>query len=147
MLSYTEQSDFWNHGCLKVSSSTFVMFFQTVYTHGTHGIALLFFHKTMPLSKFAPTWTGVEKGDIFVIDMLGFVCLYVKNLSKTATLKKTKNWYQDQLSQCNLVHVHSGPVAVFLFARFSKYSKTCVKRPLSKSPKTGFQDQLSLNAG
>ena len=26
-------------------------------------------------------------------------------------------------------------------------SKTCVKRPLSKRPKVGFQDQLSLNAG
>ena len=26
------------------------------------------------------------------------------------------------------------------------YSKTCVKRPLSKRTKTGFQDQLSLNA-
>ena len=27
------------------------------------------------------------------------------------------------------------------------YSKTCVKRPISKRPKIGFQDQLSLNAG
>ena len=27
------------------------------------------------------------------------------------------------------------------------YSKTCVKRPLSKRLKNGFQDQLSLNAG
>ena len=27
------------------------------------------------------------------------------------------------------------------------YRKTCVKRPLSKEPKIGFQDQLSLNAG
>ena len=27
------------------------------------------------------------------------------------------------------------------------YSKTCVKRPLSKRSKIGFQDQLSLNAG
>ena len=29
----------------------------------------------------------------------------------------------------------------------STYSKTCVKRPLSKRPKFGFQNQLSLNAG
>ena len=29
----------------------------------------------------------------------------------------------------------------------SAYSKTCVKRPLSKRLKVGFQDQLSLNAG
>ena len=27
------------------------------------------------------------------------------------------------------------------------YSKTCVKRPLSKRPKIGFQDQFLLNAG
>ena len=27
------------------------------------------------------------------------------------------------------------------------YSKTCVKRPLSKRPKIGFQDRLSLYAG
>ena len=27
------------------------------------------------------------------------------------------------------------------------YRKTCVKRPLSKRPKIGFHDQLSLNAG
>ena len=27
------------------------------------------------------------------------------------------------------------------------YSKTCVKRPLSKRPKIGFQDQLLLKAG
>ena len=27
------------------------------------------------------------------------------------------------------------------------YSKTCVKRPLSKRPKVGFQHQLSLNVG
>ena len=27
------------------------------------------------------------------------------------------------------------------------YSKTCVKGPLSKRPKIGFQDRLSLNAG
>ena len=30
---------------------------------------------------------------------------------------------------------------------FKTYSKTCVKRPLPKRPKIGFQDQLSLNAG
>ena len=28
-----------------------------------------------------------------------------------------------------------------------KYSKTCLKWPLSKRPKIGFQDQLLLNAG
>ena len=28
-----------------------------------------------------------------------------------------------------------------------KYSETCHKRPLKKTPKIGFQDRLSLNAG
>ena len=28
-----------------------------------------------------------------------------------------------------------------------EHSKTCIKRPLPKRPKIGFQDQLSLNAG
>ena len=28
-----------------------------------------------------------------------------------------------------------------------QYSKTCVKRPLSRRQNIGFQDQLSLNAG
>ena len=30
---------------------------------------------------------------------------------------------------------------------YKVYSKTCVKRPLLKRPKIGFQYQLSLNAG
>ena len=30
---------------------------------------------------------------------------------------------------------------------YLNYSKTCVKRPLSKRPKIGFQGRLSLNAG
>ena len=30
---------------------------------------------------------------------------------------------------------------------YMEYSKTCVKRPLSKKTKIGFQDQLLLNAG
>ena len=38
-------------------------------------------------------------------------------------------------STWNNVHVHW------------QYSKTCVKWPLSKRPKNGFQDRLSLNAG
>ena len=29
----------------------------------------------------------------------------------------------------------------------NKYSRTCLKRPLSKRPKIGFQDQLSFNVG
>ena len=33
------------------------------------------------------------------------------------------------------------------FSKEAMYSKTCVKRPLSKRQKIGFQDQISLNAG
>ena len=32
-------------------------------------------------------------------------------------------------------------------ALIGKYSNICVKRPLSKRPNIGFQDQISLNAG
>ena len=35
----------------------------------------------------------------------------------------------------------------YLVANPRTYSKTCLKRLLSKRPKNGFQDQLSLNAG
>ena len=34
-----------------------------------------------------------------------------------------------------------------LYIIYIIYSKTCVKRPLSKRQKIGFPDQLSLNAG
>ena len=37
--------------------------------------------------------------------------------------------------------------AVFILDTTYMYSKTCVKQLLSKRPKVGFQDQLSLNAG
>ena len=41
-----------------------------------------------------------------------------------------------------------GHAPLFLNIHYnSKYSKACVKRPLSKLPKIGFQDQLSLNVG
>ena len=33
------------------------------------------------------------------------------------------------------------------FYQVCEYSKTCLKLSLSKIPKMGFQDQLSLNAG
>ena len=35
----------------------------------------------------------------------------------------------------------------YILSLFLHYSKTCVKQPLSKRPKIGFHDQLSLNAG
>ena len=37
-------------------------------------------------------------------------------------------------------------ISLYARARYLRYSKTCVKQPLSKRPKIGFQDQLSLNA-
>ena len=40
-----------------------------------------------------------------------------------------------------------GDLRIELQAPVGEYSKTCVKQPLSKRPKIGFQDQLSLNAG
>ena len=34
-----------------------------------------------------------------------------------------------------------------MFGTIMAYSKTCLKRPLKKKTKIGFQDRLSLNAG
>ena len=36
---------------------------------------------------------------------------------------------------------------IIIFLEYIQYGKTCVKRPLPKRPKIGFQDQLSLNVG
>ena len=52
-----------------------------------------------------------------------------------------------------LITLHSdfvlySPIAKMgIFINSLLYSKTCVKRPISNIPQTGFQDQLSLNAG
>ena len=49
-----------------------------------------------------------------------------------------------------LLHANSKSAdqpAPLSFTIWTEYSKTCVKRPLSKRPKIGFQDQLSLKAG
>ena len=45
------------------------------------------------------------------------------------------------LSQNLIIHFY------FISDKFTLYSKTCVKQPLSKRPIIGFQDQSSLNAG
>ena len=49
--------------------------------------------------------------------------------------------------QTNKSHLQSEFKQFFVSITHQKYSKTCVKWPLSKRPKIGFQDQLSLNAG
>ena len=50
-----------------------------------------------------------------------------------------------------ILHVTASNVVFIILTRteiaHSDYSKTCLKRPLSKRPKIGFQDQLSLNTG
>ena len=52
-----------------------------------------------------------------------------------------------------IIQVYSNSMIFFVWASsdirfcFGTYSKTCLKRPLSKRPKIGFQDQLSLNIG
>ena len=43
--------------------------------------------------------------------------------------------------QTNKQNIEVNPIST------TKYSKTCVKQPLSKRQKIGFQDRLSLNAG
>ena len=53
------------------------------------------------------------------------------------------------LSTQKIVFVEKQEIQFFKYTLLSRdmdYSKTSVKRPLSKRPKIGFQDQLSLNA-
>ena len=47
------------------------------------------------------------------------------------------------MTSCTLKPVFCGVDMLLI----SQYSKTCVKQPLSKRPKIGFEDQISLNAG
>ena len=46
-----------------------------------------------------------------------------------------------------LLVIFSAVVPIAFALGFDIYSKTCVKRPLSKRQKIGIQDQLLLNAG
>ena len=69
-----------------------------------------------------------------------------ENLNKWHT--KTNNFVHKDRNDAN--KNKSGAIDL-LFGQshyvFPYYRKTCVKRPLSKRPKIGFQDQLALNAG
>ena len=51
--------------------------------------------------------------------------------------------HQAKLKVCTFVFKNS----LSNFSPIFNYSKTCLKWPLSKRPKIGFQDQLLLNAG
>ena len=45
--------------------------------------------------------------------------------------------------------INKGLYCIMMFWHYlmTTYSKTCLKQPLFKRPKIGFQDQLSINAG
>ena len=66
---------------------------------------------------------------------------------------KWELWWKSRLSVSYLVSFVVNMAQVVSYASVLRaiglklYSKTRVKRPLSKRPKIGFQDQLSLNAG
>ena len=49
--------------------------------------------------------------------------------------------------QESLTHLIHGMKEMVGRGDFKKYSKTCVRRPLSKIPQISFRDQLSFNAG
>ena len=56
-------------------------------------------------------------------------------------------WSKIQLSQNKFCIYILDSKWTYKYMHDFKYSKTSVKRPLSKRPKIGFKDQLSLNAG
>ena len=47
----------------------------------------------------------------------------------------------------NFVKKYAVNITLNVSIMIAAYSKTCLKRPLSKRPKNDFQDQLLLNAG
>ena len=63
-------------------------------------------------------------------------CLQIQNMDYDEDLDKIETL----LSNCVVAHL-------CLNSDFNINSKTCVKRPLSKRSKIGFQDQFSLNTG
>ena len=95
------------------------------------------------------------------------ISIAVRNSMKKKTGKKTRQkgdrqihfikLLQSRKTNTNSSYVHNyhtfSETSVtllglyFLSTEFLKYSKPCVKRPLSKRPKIGIQDQLSLDAG
>ena len=69
-------------------------------------------------------------------------CILLPVISSIAIVSQTAYSWQRLQERCQMR-------ANYLVKHVPKadYSKTCVKRPLSKRQKIGFQDQLSLNAG
>ena len=62
--------------------------------------------------------------------------------------KKIPSVFKDYMFMKNTdLHIKILPPKIRKLVLEIKYSKTCIKRPLSKRPKVGFQDQLLLNAG
>ena len=104
-------------------------------------------------------------------DLFSFVSEVIKKYSNFVGVPIYLNGKRTNIIQVGLVHfmqfyppsvcpchsylliIFGGLISVELCAKWmlslasSLYSKTFVKRPLSKRPKIVFQDQLSLNAG
>ena len=76
--------------------------------------------------------------------------LHLRKLSITQFLKTQSHKHDIMVKFSNKYFTDSIKVyAVYKIIAYFKslYSKTCLKRPLKKKTKIGFQDQLSLNAG
>ena len=77
------------------------------------------------------------------IHLSACVCCIMQHFIKVCTTAcKDKKIF---MTERHNLHISTCDPLKFKIGNY--YSKTCVKRPLSKRPKIGFQDQLSLNAG
>ena len=93
----------------------------------------------------------VVKFSQLFLDMFKFMCFCLGLLSP----ETVKVAYEKQISVIQNIFFNSQPKHLLWVLKRSDsdietvllYSKTCVKRLLSKRSQIGFQDQLSLNAG
>ena len=95
-------------------------------------------------ARLKPVSAATETSSINEISLVASLDIILSNKQITKSLirlRRCTGWSAPLLFATNRRQVFSrrGPDEI--------YSKTCVKRPLSKRQKNCFQDQLSLNAG
>ena len=134
--------------------------FRIIYFHSLKNIA--YWHRGSKLQPFVPFLTVTSLlGEVSQTDTVAIVSWIKVSVGLKVTSKTRKKW-KYMYWKCTNLWIYwnntkgllgvsfKNTVSICLVSLFASrfiYSKTCVKRPLSKSAKFGFQDQLLLNAG
>ena len=78
---------------------------------------------------------------LYLVFLVSCDCYYDSSLQCLGLVCNVWLWYFREQTHLLFQHVS------IKYSSLSSYNKTCLKRPLSKIPPMGFQDQLLLNAG